>query len=160
MADQEAIVISRTFAAPRTRVFEAWTKPEPMKAWWGPNGFTAPVISIDPRPGGIFHGCMRGPDGQDYWSRGVYREVVVPERIVCTDSFADAQGNIVEPTQYGMSAEWPREALVTATFTDEGGGTRLDLRHDVGSAPKDQRDMCYQGWSESLDKLAAYLAAA
>jgi uncharacterized protein YndB with AHSA1/START domain len=103
---------------------------------------------------------MRAPDGQDFWSRGVYREIVAPERLVCTDSFADAEGNIVDPTQYGMSPEWPREALLTVTFTADNGATTLALRHDVGNAPKEQRDMCYQGWSESLDKLAACLAAA
>ena len=156
----EAIEINRRFEAPRKLVFAAWTEPERMKAWFGPTGFTTPVVRIDLRPGGIVHSCMRAPDGKEYWSRGVYREIVPPERLVCTDSFSDADGNIVDPVTYGMSPEWPREALVTLTFAAEGEATVMSLRHDVGNAPKDQRDMCYQGWSESLDKLAAYLATA
>jgi uncharacterized protein YndB with AHSA1/START domain len=154
------IVITRQFPAPRALVFDAWTKPERMAQWFGPTGFTTPVVRIDLRPGGVVVSCMRGPDGKDYWSRGVYREVDVPARIVCTDSFADADGNIVEPTQYGMSAGWPREALLTVTFTEDHGATTLRLRHAVGTAPVAERDMCQRGWSESLDKLAAYLATA
>jgi len=157
--DQE-IVITRELAAPRDRVFKTWTDAERMKGWWGPNGFTTPVCRIDARPGGIFHSCMRSPDGKDYWSKGVYREVVVPERIVCTDFFSDEAGNMVAPTQYGMSPEWPKEALLTVTFVEHDGKTKLTLRHAVGSAPATEREMCHAGWNESLDRLAAYLAKA
>jgi uncharacterized protein YndB with AHSA1/START domain/predicted enzyme related to lactoylglutathione lyase len=158
-APQE-ITITRELDAPRALVFAAWTEPERVMRWWGPNGFTTPVATIDLRPGGVIHTCMRSPDGQDYWSRGVYRDIVVPERIVTTDSFADADGNIVEPTQYGMSASWPREALLTLTFEEHGGKTTLALRHDVPGAAASEVDMCRQGWSESLDRLADYLARA
>ena len=151
------IVLSRVFHAPRTAVFAAWTEPERLVRWWGPNGFTTPVARIDLRPGGVFHTCMRSPDGQDFWSRGVYREVVVPERIVSTDTFADADGNIVEPTQYGMSASWPREALVTLTFEEHDGKTTFTLRHAVPGAAASEIEMCRQGWTESLDRLAAYV---
>ena len=154
------IVITRVFEAPRAPVFKAWTEPERVMRWWGPNGFSAPSCKIDLRPGGIFHTCMRSPEGQDFWSKGVYCEVVVPERIVCTDSFADADGNVVEPSHYGMSPTWPREALVTLTFAEHEGRTTLTLRHAVGTATVSEAEMCQQGWSESLDKLAAYLAKA
>ena len=156
----EAIVITRTFDAPRERVFAAFTQPEALKKWWGPNGFTTPVARIDPRPGGIFHACMRSPEGQDFWSRGVYREVVKPERIVSTDTFADADGNIVDPSHYGMSPTWPREALVTLTFADRSGKTAFTLHHHVPGSTTADRDMCRQGWNESLDRLAASVATA
>jgi uncharacterized protein YndB with AHSA1/START domain/predicted enzyme related to lactoylglutathione lyase len=159
-ANDDAIVITREFDAPRERVFAAFTEPERLKRWWGPNGFTTPVARIDPRPGGIFHACMRSPDGQDFWSRGVYRDIVAPERIVSTDTFADADGNVVDPTHYGMSATWPREAVVTLTFADRGGKTTFTLHHSVPGAAAAERDMCRQGWSESLDRLAASLATA
>jgi uncharacterized protein YndB with AHSA1/START domain len=158
-ATESQIVITRVFDAPRDLVFKAWTEPERLTRWWGPTGFTSPVCRIDLRAGGVFHNCMRSPDGQDFWSKGVYREVVVPERIVCTDSFADAEGNVVEPSQYGM-ASWPREALLTVTFAEADGQTTLRVRHAVGSAAATERDMCQQGWSQSLDKLAGYLASA
>jgi uncharacterized protein YndB with AHSA1/START domain len=154
----EPIVITRVFEAPPERVFKAWTEPERVTRWWGPNGFTTPVCKIDLRPGGVFHTCMRSPEGQDFWSKGVYREIVEPERIVCTDHFSDEAGNVIPPTHYGMSATWPAEALVTVTFAPQEGTTRFTLHHAVGSAPAAERDQCRQGWSESLDRLAGYLA--
>ncbi len=158
-ADRE-IVITRVFDAPRDLVFKAWTEPERVMRWWGPNGFTTPVSKIDPRPGGVFHNCMRSPEGQDFWSKGVYREIVEPERIVCTDFFSDEEGNLVQPTHYGMSPEWPAEALVTVTFAEHDGKTKFTLHHAVGSAPASERDQCQAGWTESLDRLAGYLARA
>jgi uncharacterized protein YndB with AHSA1/START domain len=160
VTDGHEIVITRVFDAPRDRVFKAWTEPERLVRWWGPNGFTTPVCRIDLRPGGVFHHCMRSPGGQDFWGKGVYREVVEPERIVCTDSFSDEAGNLVSPTHYGMSAAWPAEALVTATFAERDGGTEFTLRHSVGPAPASEREQCRQGWSESFDRLAGYLAKA
>jgi uncharacterized protein YndB with AHSA1/START domain len=152
------LVITRVFDAPRERVFRAWTEPERLMRWWGPNGFTTPVCRIDPRPGGVWHSCMRSSEGRDYWSRGVYREIVVPERIVCTDAFADEQGNQVPPTHYEMGADWPSETLLTVTFAERDGRTTLTLRHAALPASGTEREMCEQGWGESLDRLAAYLA--
>jgi len=169
----QELVITRVFDAPRELVFKAWTEPKRLMRWWGPKGFTSPVCKIDLRPGGVFLNCMRSPDGKDYWSQGVYREIVKPERIVCTDTFADEKGNPVSPRQYGMSADekgnpvsprqygmspdWPDEALITVTFTEHAGKTRLTLQHSPLN-PGPDRDMCQQGWNESLDKLEGSLA--
>ena len=157
-AGEQALVITRVFDAPRTLVFKAWTEPERLMRWWGPHGFTTPFCTIDLRPGGVFHHCMRSPEGHDYWSKGVYRDIVEPEQIVCTDFFSDAEGNLVSPTYYGMSPDWPPEALVTVTFAEHDGKTTLTLHHTIGSAPAAERDQCRAGWSESLDRLATYLS--
>lgn len=77
-------VISRVFDAPRVLVFTAWTDPEHMAQWWGPHGFTNPVCEMDVRPGGAHRIVMRGPDGVEYPIKGVYLEVVEPERLVMT----------------------------------------------------------------------------
>ncbi|HYE89408.1 MAG TPA: SRPBCC domain-containing protein [Terriglobales bacterium] len=154
----ETIDITRVYDAPRERVFAAWTQPELMKPWYGPRGFSLPHCTVDLRPGGLVHLAMRTPEGQDVWCRGIYREVVVPERLVCTDSFSDAQGNIVPAAQAGMSAEWPDEALLTLTFTEREGKTTVTLRHDVGHAPATERDQCKAGWTEMLDRLGEFLA--
>ena len=156
-AAELTLVITRVFDAPRRLVFQAWTEPERVKRWWGPKDFTTPVCEIDLRPGGVFRTCMRSSEGQEFWSQGVYREIVEPERIVCTDSFADENGNPVSPEHYGMSPDWPAEALITATFTEHAGRTRLTVQH-APLPPGRERDLCEQGWSESLDKLADYLA--
>ncbi len=151
------LTITRVFDAPRDLVFQAWTQPERVKRWWGPKSFTTPVCEIDLRPGGVVRSCMRSPEGRDFWSQGVYREIVEPERIVCTDSFADEQGNVVSPEHYGLSPEWPVEALITVTLTEQAGKTRLTLQHSP-LPPGRERDLCRQGWEESFDKLADYLA--
>ena len=158
-AADATLVITRVFDAPRRFVFQAWTEPERVKRWWGPKDFTTPVCEIDLRPGGVFRTCMRSSEGQEFWSQGVYREIVEPERIVVTDSFADENGNPVSPEHYGMSPDWPAEALITATFTEQAGKTRLTVQHTPLPSGR-ERDLCEQGWSESLDKLADYLAQA
>jgi uncharacterized protein YndB with AHSA1/START domain len=158
-ADQ-ALVIERIFDAPRELVWKAWTDPEHFMRWWGPKGFTTPFCKIDLRVGGKYLNCMRSPEGQDFWSTGVYREIVEPERIVCTDSFADAEGNVVPATHYGMSADIPLEMLVTVTFEElEGSKTRMTLRH-VGLPEGEMKDLTGAGWNESFDKLAEYLVTA
>ena len=154
----QQVLITRVFDASRDAVFKAWTECEPLMRWWGPKGFTTPFCKIDPRQGGVFHYCMRSPEGQDYCGKGVYREIVEPERIVCTDSFADAEGNVVPATYYGMSADFPLEMLVTVTLEEMEGKTKLTLQHALGPVPALDRDMCQKGWSESLDKLAGDLA--
>jgi uncharacterized protein YndB with AHSA1/START domain len=155
--EKQELVITRIFDAPRDLVFKAWTERDRMMRWWGPNGFTLPVCKIDVRPGGDYLYCMRSPEGKDYWGKGVYREIVEPERIVCTDSFADEKGDTVSPQAYGMSPDWPEEALITVTFDEQGGKTGFTLQH-APLKPGPERDMCHQGWSESLDKLEEYLA--
>ena len=119
------LVITRVVDAPRSLVFKAWTEPEHFVRWWGPNGFTTPFCKMDVRPGGVTHFCMRWPEGRDYWGRWVYREVVPPERIVFTDTFADEEGNPAEPARYGMP-DWPFETLVTVTL---GRGSGQDEAH-------------------------------
>src|SRR5262245_41399320 len=123
------LVITRVFDAPRALVWKAWTEPEHFKKWWGPKDFTAPVAQIDLRVGGKYLACMRGPDGKDYWSTGVYREIVPNERLVYTDSFADARGNPVPASDYGMGGDWPMESVVTVILEEYQGKTRFTLRH-------------------------------
>ena len=154
---EQNLLITRTFDAQRELVWKAWTDPERVKRWWGPKGFTAPFCKIDLRVGGVYLNCMRSPDGKDYWSTGVYREIVKPERIVCTDSFADEKGNVVPATHYGMSADFPLEMLVTVTFEEREGKTKLTLIH-VGIPTGADQDGARQGWNESFDKLAEHLA--
>jgi uncharacterized protein YndB with AHSA1/START domain len=154
---QQDVVITRVFDAPRELVFRAWTEPEHLMRWWGPNYFTTPFCTIDLRPGGAFHYCMRSPDGHDFWGKAIYREVVAPERIVYTHTFSDAEGNLVQPTHYGMSPDFPTEVLVTVAFAEHAGKTTVTLRSASGSAAQTERDNMQAGYNQSLDKLAEYL---
>jgi len=152
----QELFITRIFDAPRNHVWKAWTDPDLMKRWWGPKGFTSPYCEIDFRLGGKFLSSMRSPEGKEYWSTGVYREIIPLEKIVCTDSFADEKGNVVPATQYGMSADIALEMLVTVTFDEHEGKTTLTLQH-VGIPAGTDRDGAYVGWNQSLDKLAEAL---
>ncbi|MGB9177125.1 MAG: SRPBCC domain-containing protein [Methanoregula sp.] len=154
---EDEIVITRFFDAPRDLVWKAWTEPELVMQWWGPKNYTSPSCRIDLRVGGTYLYCMRSPDGRDYWSTGLFREVRKPERIVCTDSFSDEKGTIVPATYYGMSPDIPRELLVTVDFEVQAGRTRLTLRH-AGFPAGETNDLARAGWNESLDKFAGVLA--
>jgi uncharacterized protein YndB with AHSA1/START domain len=153
----QEIAISRVFDAPRDLVFDAWTEPDRLMEWWGPRGFTCPHSTIDLSVGGICHNCMRSPEGVDYWSKGIYKEIIRPEKLVYSDSFADGEGNIVPASYYGMPGEWPEESLIIITFEEHDGQTVFTLHHQ-GIPAGENRDMCKEGWSQSLDKLEEYLA--
>lgn len=76
------IVISRFFDFPRPGVWRAWTEPEHLSRWWGPDGFTNTFHEFDLRPGGVWRFVMHGPDGTDYRNKSIFREIVPPGRLV------------------------------------------------------------------------------
>ena len=158
----DEFVISRTFDAPRDKVWKAWTEAERLKQWWGPKGFTVSHCTVDLRPGGVMHYCLRSPDGQDMWGKFIYREIVKPEKLVFVVSFSDEKGGI---TRHPMSPDWPREMLSTVTFAVQHGGTLLTVRWIPTNATElerktfvDGRDGMKQGWGGTFDQFAAYLA--
>ncbi len=151
------VVITRVFDAPRELVWKAWTDPEHMKRWWGPKDYTCPACKIDLRVGGKYLFCIRSRDGQDIWSTGFYRELAEPGRIVCTDSFSDAEGNIVPATHYGMGEDIALEMLVTVTLVEHGSKTLMTLNHT--GLPAGMMSEANAGWNESFDKLAAHVGA-
>jgi uncharacterized protein YndB with AHSA1/START domain len=167
--DREALVtpppgsiltVERTFDAPRARVWTAWTVPDLVARWWGPKGATAPVVRISLRIGGVYFFCLRSPAGRDICSTGFYHEIVPEERLVATGHFADEKGRVVPASHYGFPEDFPAETLLTVAFEDAGTGrTKLLLRH-AGLPPGKPMEDARQGWNESLDKLAAVLAAA
>jgi uncharacterized protein YndB with AHSA1/START domain len=123
---EKIVTMTRVFSAPREEVFAAWTQAKHLARWFGPTGFTVPSCEVDPRPGGLFRLCMRSPHGKDYWVRGVYREVVAPERLVitCTAEHAIASGPTAEAAAMlsGMQKGWSQTvdrlaALLNPHFT-------------------------------------------
>lgn len=141
---QHELVITRTFEAPRALVFRAWTKPEHMVRWLGPKNFSAPSCTMDFRPGGAYRACICAPDGKEYWMRGIYREIVEPERLMFTFSWEE-------------DGERGRETLITVTFGEQGDKTRMTFRQAFFESIE-QRDSHHEGWSECLERLAQYLA--
>lgn len=158
-APDRDVLITRVFDAPRELVFQAWTDPAHLAHWYAPHGCTISFREIEVREGGVFHSCIGGPDGSACWCKGVYREVVAPERIVCTMAIADEQGNLMDPTDVGMDPEWPRETVLTVTFEEQDGKTKLTL-HQTVSEELAKRTGAHQSWLQMLDRLAEQLAPA
>jgi uncharacterized protein YndB with AHSA1/START domain len=100
---------------------------------------------MDVRPGGMFRACLHAPDGTDHRVRGMYREIVPPQRLVFTHAWEDENG--------GLSPE----TIVTITFTAHGGKTQMTFHQAIFESMA-SRDGHRHGWSESFDRLAEYLA--
>jgi uncharacterized protein YndB with AHSA1/START domain len=154
--EEHELVITRVFNAPRELVWKAWTEPEHFMQWWGPKHFTSPYCEIDLREGGKYLNSMRSPDGKDFWTTGVYKEIVPMQRLVFTDCFSDEKGNVVPASDYGLPGDWPPELLVTVTFEENRGKTTITLRHE-GIPAGPMSDNTETGWNESFDKLAESL---
>ena len=152
MEDGHSVKITRVFNAPVESVWCRWTNPDDYMCWSGPMDYATPFASFDLRPGGKYLTSMRGPDGKDIWSTGTYKEIIEPNRLVMTDSFADEHGNIVPASYYGMGSEIPLEMEVEVTLEDLGDKTRLTLEH-CGLPEGEILEQTRQGWSESFDKL-------
>jgi len=162
-SDRE-IVITRVFNAPRELVWKAWTERERLMQWFGPKGFTMRVATLDLRPGGVFHYCLRSPDGKDMWGKFVYREIVAPERIVLVNSFSDEMGNL---TWHPMSPTWPLEMLSTTTLAEHEGKTTITVQWAPLNATEAEcqtfetsHEGMRMGWTGTFDQLADYLAKA
>lgn len=142
------IVVTRTFDAPRAVLFDAWTKPEMLKAWFGgPRDWTLETCEIDLGPGGAYRFVARRSDGKQMGWGGVYRDCMAPERIVFTELFD-------EPWYSG-------EALIMMVLTDQGRRTTLtstmlydteDVRDSVLAGPMQQ------GIAENFLRLDEFLA--
>jgi uncharacterized protein YndB with AHSA1/START domain len=147
-SDRE-LAMTRVFDAPRSMVFDAWTKPELLKRWLGVFGsWTFAVCEVDLRVGGKYRFVWRGKDGNEMGMGGVYREIVRPERIVCTEKFDD-------PWYEG-------DAIDTTTFVERAGKTTMTTTVLYGS--KEIRDAVFKspmesGVAKSYDKLTEVLAA-
>jgi len=133
--------ITRTFAAPRERVFQAWTDPAALKEWWAPPGYATPAAEVDLRVGGRYRiGMKEEPDGPLFYLTGVFREVRPPEKLVYTWRWENEQS----------------ETLVTIEFRDRGAATEVALLHEVFQTGQ-ERDAHEKGWTGALDKLVAFL---
>ncbi|PYU31547.1 MAG: ATPase [Acidobacteria bacterium] len=108
---EREIVMTRDFDAPRRLVFDALTKPELLKRWLGVfGGWELAVCEVDLKVGGTYrYVWRRSSDGSEMGVRGVYREIVPPERLVCTELFDEAW--------------YPGESLITTTLAEQGGRT-------------------------------------
>ena len=140
------IRMTRVFAAPRQRVFDAWTKPELLKQWFGRRGDTLSVCKVDLRAGGAYRFVFQLREGGEMGMGGVYHEIAAPERLVNTEVFDD----------YAAMGE----GLNTMVLEERDGRTTVTITSRYPS--KETRDAVIEsgmegGASESFDRLAELL---
>ena len=143
MAEEIVLELRRTYSVPRERVFRAWTDPEQVKKWFGPQGCTCPEAELDLRPGGRYRFVLEEPDGR-HVVVGKYVEISAPERLVFT-------------WKWEHGPQDSPETLVTVEFMPKGDGTEMVLTHERFPAA-DVRDLHNEGWTSSLKCLDEALA--
>jgi uncharacterized protein YndB with AHSA1/START domain len=151
------------FDAPRDLLWKVFTDPEHMRHWWGPKGFTVTAVTMDLRPGGLYHYGLKAPDGTEMWGKFVFREIVAPQRMEFINAFSDKAGGT---TRHPWSMTWPLELLSVFTFEEVAGGkARFTLHWSPWNASAEEQktfdegqQSMLMGWGGTLDQLAAYLA--
>lgn len=156
-ANGAELYLERTFAAPRQRVWAAFTECQHLKNWWGPHGWDLTHCNMDFREGGRWHYCMTGPgeDGtlMDSWGLQTFAAISAPERFAGTDVFSDKDGNQAP----GMPV-----AKLTTEFIEVDGGTKVVSRTVYPTAEELQKIIemgAEQGITETWDRLYKYLAS-
>jgi uncharacterized protein YndB with AHSA1/START domain len=143
---ERVLTITRVFDASRDLVWKAWTDQEQAKHWWGPRHHPSTHVEIDARVGGKWRIRLTGVEtGRELWHGGVFREVVKPERLVFTFKW-DEEG------------ERGEENLVSITFAEEGGKTRMTFQQSP-FVSLEERDGHTGGWTSAFDRLDETLVA-
>jgi uncharacterized protein YndB with AHSA1/START domain len=150
------VFIEETFNASLGKVFSAWTDPEKLMKWYAPDGCTIHFKKINIETGGQFHSCISNPQFGDCWAIGEYKEILPNSKIVFTLINADEKGNPINPIEIGMDPDWPRETLVTVTFQEENGKTKLQLRQTV-SQELAKKTGAYPSWLQMLNNMQTML---
>ena len=141
-AVKPSLTLKRRFKAPPAKVFAAWTDPEKVKHWMGPGQVKVEYAESDSRVGGRYRWLMKSPEGNEHDVSGVFREIVVNQKLVFTWAWKTAP---------------ERESLVTVLFQPDGDGTLLTLTHEQ-FADEQARDGHENGWTAALAKLEKFVA--
>lgn len=150
-----ALHFERVINAQRSIVCQAWTEPDRLKKWYRPDAtWTTPIAEIDLRRGGRYRIGLKPPGGSTFYELGMFREVVLPQRLVYTLRFEGV--HLHEPTGEQMEKY---ETLITAEFQElPDRRTRVEVTHAGYRTPED-RDRHQNGWPRFLDELATYCRA-
>jgi len=153
--------ISRTFDAPLALLWEVYSQERHLAKWWGPRGFEWVKGTLDFRPGGHFHYCMKSPAGQEMWGRFDYREIVPMKKVVFTNAFSNRDGDIVRAP---FAASFPLQVLNEVSFSESGGRTTLAMRGTPFNASDEEKAFfktmfasMNQGFTGTLHQLEDYL---
>ncbi len=150
---EKQLIITRVFDASIERVWQAWSEPQQIEKWLGPEGFSTRVEAHDFTEGGHWRYVLIGPDGAEYPSVGIYKEIIPHKKIVSTDEF----GEDYEPPE---SSDLPQGMVTTTLFEDQGGKTKLTIlisHPTVEDRIKHEEMGVISGWNSTLDNLEALL---
>jgi len=155
-------VFSRTFDASREDVWNAFAQPQHLKHWWGAPGSSVEIAQHELKPGGLFHYCMKFPDGRAMWARFIFREIVAPERLVWLNGFSDEHGGL---TRNPWMPDLPLETLNTVIFVEQHGKTLITITVVPFNASNEEAQVfaggingMKMGFGASFKILANYLA--
>lgn len=156
LKSKNEVFIEELFDASVERVFDAWTDPEKMMKWFAPNGCTVSFKKLEAKPGGVFHSCISNSNYGDCWCIGEYKEVIPNKKLVFSMNNADENGNLIDPVSIGMDKDWPGITLVTVTFEDVNGKTKLTL-HQTVDMDLAKKTGAYPSWLQMLENMQAFL---
>lgn len=142
----ERLVLRRTYAAKRERVWRAWTDIKEAMTWSAPEGMTVPEFTADMRVGGAYRLTMLQPDGEKFIAKGIYREITPSQKLVYTWTWEED------------TPQDEHETLLTVEFLDRGEQTEVVLTHE-NLASEESRERHSHGWNQFLDKLGRHLEA-
>jgi len=150
------LVIKRIIDAPVELVWKAWTEPEQVMRWWGPEYWTSPSCQIDLREGGTLIFCMQAPreqGGQKQYTSGTYKKIVPMKYLEFTQSLSDENGNPIDPDSVGMPADFPRVIRQSVEFRPKGNMTELVIT-EYDWPMSQMMVYSYAGMHQSMDKFA------
>lgn len=152
------LIVTRVLDASIEHVWRAWSEPEYVMQWWGPDGFTSPLARMDFRVGGTSLVCMSSPSLGDYYSTWRYEKIVPMERIEYIHNLADEDGSKADPASLGLPPDFPHDQRHTVTFEDLGNGTTKMTVTEYDWKVGQMLEMSKMGLEQCLDKMAAIFA--
>jgi uncharacterized protein YndB with AHSA1/START domain len=144
-SDGLTLQLDRTLPAAPSRAFEAFTDPDQLAQWWGPEGFSIPRVRFEPRAGDSYRIEMQPPEGDAFGLTGEFRAVDPPHRLAFTFRWEEPDPDDVEN-------------VVELAFRDAGEATELSVAQGP-FATEARRALHRDGWTDSLNKLEALLSA-
>lgn len=154
---KKELFITHLFDASPELVFKAWTDPKLLVNWYAPDGCTIEFKSINVEEGGVFHSCIHDPEHGDCWIKGVYKEVIFPEKLVFSMILTNEQGSDVGSTEAGKPEDWPEEILTTVIFSAIGAQTKLSI-HQTVPEENARETGAYQSWIKMFHRLNALIS--
>jgi uncharacterized protein YndB with AHSA1/START domain len=156
------LIVTRSFQAPRSLVFKAFTDADHLKHWWGPAGWAFHVVEFELRPGGVFRYYTESEDGVMH-VKIVFDDIAGPEKLVFVNAFSDEAGRVIRAPFW---SSYPLEIRNVFTFTEDNGQTMLTMRSSPVNATEEELQFfasvipdVEEGFSGTFERLAAYLSA-